>query len=65
MMWSASRMRSGLQSWRSTAVQRPHALPGPTMSCTGSEAATGVLVGKIDDSDPAEMLMGRDLSVKE
>lgn len=46
-------------------MQRPHALPGPTMSWTGSEAATGVLVGKIDDSDPAEMLMGRDLSVKE
>lgn len=28
------------------------------MSWTGSDAAAGVLVGKIDDSEPAEMLMG-------
>jgi hypothetical protein len=34
------------------------------MSWTGRDATAGVPVGKIDDSEPAEILIGEDLSVR-
>lgn len=46
-------------------MQSPHALPLPTMSWTGRAAAAGALVGKIVDSELAEVLIeGCSLSVR-
>src|SRR5207245_3313807 len=46
-MWLRSRMVSGLQSWRSTAVERPQAFPSLINSSADSTGAdVGAIVGK-------------------
>src|SRR6058998_884856 len=46
-MWLRSRMVSGLQSWRSTAVERPQAFPSLINSSGDSTGAeVGAIVGK-------------------